>query len=416
MNLNQDTRLQLHPNLKVHILAHHRIVICTYGQALAFSVDVLAILNAFTRPTTLSAAISQLQTKAEDKSEWVGFISAITKLYQAGILLEETEEKLNPANSPSRPYFQCSLHEKALTPISTGSHQGPVATNSVDMELNRNIHLQLGSALPDILGELSSCNRFLPGHPLLWVQEPGTRMLTPFWLDKDEADLIQQLIAQDISPSELETSVSETLAQANILVPRDYTESRTNEWQEAYTSSFDYLRANQYVTLRGLIHPLQIAALRRYYRALEHKGFLLPDILNPSSLRYALHNEAVARFIHQQICYPVQQVVREEIKPSYSFLAMYKSGASLPKHIDRPQCVWNLSLLIDADPETSLSESWPIFFEVDGEVKEVRLGMGDGVLYRGTDIPHWRNELPDGHMATLIFYHFVPQDFEGSLD
>jgi hypothetical protein len=77
--------------------------------------------------------------------------------------------------------------------------------------------------------------------------------------------------------------------------------------------------------------------------------------------------------------------------------------------------VWNLSLLVDTNPEMDLSGAWPIYLEVAGQVNEARLEMGDGVLYRGTEVPHWRNALPEGQTATLIFCHFVPVEFEQSL-
>ena len=58
---------------------------------------------------------------------------------------------------------------------------------------------------------------------------------------------------------------------------------------------------------------------------------------------------------------------------------------------------------------------WPIFLEIDGETKELLLQMGDTVLYQGTKIPHWRDELPTGYETTAVFFHFVNKKFQGSL-
>jgi hypothetical protein len=71
--------------------------------------------------------------------------------------------------------------------------------------------------------------------------------------------------------------------------------------------------------------------------------------------------------------------------------------------------------LIDTDPERDISDSWPIFLEVGKTTKEVRLEMGDGVLYQGTEVPHWREAIANGETTTLILCHFVPEDFAGSL-
>jgi hypothetical protein len=166
-----------------------------------------------------------------------------------------------------------------------------------------------------------------------------------------------------------------------------------------------------------MIRPLQLAALRNYFRLLDQNGYLIKEPARGSQSinRYIWHNESVARFVHYQITELVNQVVPEPIKPSYTYLSTYKSGAILPRHTDREQCVWNLSLLIDTNPEMGFSDSWPICLEIEKEVKAVRLEMGDGVLYRGTEIPHWRDALPEGHTVTLVFCHFVPIDFKESL-
>ena len=41
--------------------------------------------------------------------------------------------------------------------------------------------------------------------------------------------------------------------------------------------------------------------------------------------------------------------------------------------------------------------------------------MGDFVLYRGTEVPHWREAQPADHKSTVCFFHFVSPDFEGEL-
>ena len=44
------------------------------------------------------------------------------------------------------------------------------------------------------------------------------------------------------------------------------------------------------------------------------------------------------------------------------------------------------------------------------------LQVGDGLVYSGTDLWHWRDALPPGQRAIVCFFHFVPGDFAGSLD
>jgi hypothetical protein len=111
----------------------------------------------------------------------------------------------------------------------------------------------------------------------------------------------------------------------------------------------------------------------------------------------------------------VNRLVPTPVKPSYVYLATYHPAAVLKRHVDRPQCEWNVSLVLDMEPEVARTSAWPIFLETAGTVHEVRLGLGDLVLYRGTDVPHWRDRQPDGQRCTVAFFHFVGVDFTGSL-
>jgi hypothetical protein len=42
--------------------------------------------------------------------------------------------------------------------------------------------------------------------------------------------------------------------------------------------------------------------------------------------------------------------------------------------------------------------------------------LGDGLLYRGGELPHFRDVLPEGQTSTSLFFHYVPGDFTGSLN
>jgi hypothetical protein len=375
----------------------------------------LAILDAFAQPVVVSEAVRKLGTRFADPKDRAQALDLISDLYRAGFLQNGSQPaEVHRALYP-KPTFQCFLDEQpsALLPY-RGRSSKPVMDHCT-VVINKRIQIQMGDEPRVGLTDFPHCARFLSGYPLLWVQHPGTKVLAPYWLNNIYLELIQRLIADEISPSELDPAVFATLTSANILVPADYEESQARAWQESFASLFRQLQSEQYAIVRGIIHPLQIAALRKYFRTLDHKNFLLPD-LQGASVRYALHNEEVAKFIHHQLSKLLICVTQELVKPSYSYLSLYKSGSFLAKHRDRPQCAWNLSLLIDTDPDRDVTESWPISVEVGKQTKEICLEMGDGLLYRGTDIPHWRQALWNGETTTLILCHFVPESFKGDLD
>lgn len=170
-----------------------------------------------------------------------------------------------------------------------------------------------------------------------------------------------------------------------------------------------------YAPIAGLIHPFHVAALRRYYRHLIRTGAIqLGD--RQSSRRYIAHNEPVARFFHQQITARLSQLAGEALRPSYVYLASYLSGAELKKHVDREQCEYSVTFCLDFSPEPELATPWPIRLDTASGTVKVYQALGDGLAYRGTRLPHYRDALGEGQTSTSIFFHYVPEGFQGPLN
>jgi hypothetical protein len=77
----------------------------------------------------------------------------------------------------------------------------------------------------------------------------------------------------------------------------------------------------------------------------------------------------------------------------------------LKRHRDRPACEVSLTLNLGFQAE----KPWPIWFEVDGEVRTASLEPGDALLYKGIELPHWREPF-DGENSAQVFLHYVNQD------
>jgi len=89
-----------------------------------------------------------------------------------------------------------------------------------------------------------------------------------------------------------------------------------------------------------------------------------------------------------------------KLLPSYSYGRVYTKFAHLKKHVDRPSCEISVTIQIGSD-----GTPWPIFM---GEEK-VLLKEGDAVLYKGTEVTHWREEF-QGDWHSQIFLHYVKAD------
>jgi hypothetical protein len=163
-----------------------------------------------------------------------------------------------------------------------------------------------------------------------------------------------------------------------------------------------------------LLHPAHVGALCRYYEALIDTGeWVLGD--EQVRLRHGWHNELVSRYFHYQLTEVVSRAAGEWVRPSYTYVSGYRPGAVLKPHVDRKQCVFTLSLLIEQRAEPT-REFWPLWFQTSrGNVSVTQVG-GDGVLFRGTDLPHWRDRPPPGHASTSLIFHYVPRGFVGVID
>jgi hypothetical protein len=239
--------------------------------------------------------------------------------------------------------------------------------------------------------------------------------LLPFWLGPQLEGVSRGLRRNEPLPSSVPDSARRVLAAAEILLPEDGTDEHERHRQERISRASQHFRAKGYAPFSDLIHPFHIAALRRYYRYLIRTGAIrLGDRQSPR--RYVAYNDPVARFFHRDIAATLSAVAGESLKPSYVYLASYLSGAELKKHTDREQCEFSVTLCLDFSPEPKLATPWPIRLDAPPGTVAVYQALGDGLAYRGTRLPHYRDPLGEGQTSTSIFFHYVGSDFAGSLD
>jgi hypothetical protein len=114
----------------------------------------------------------------------------------------------------------------------------------------------------------------------------------------------------------------------------------------------------------------------------------------------------------------LESILGEELWPTYGYYRLYKNGAKLAPHIDRIACEVSLSLCLGHHHDKKFGEDfcWPIWFRPLGDDEkitaekslgaEVRLRVGDAVLYKGCDLVHWREPL-EGDWQAQAFLHYV---------
>ncbi len=100
----------------------------------------------------------------------------------------------------------------------------------------------------------------------------------------------------------------------------------------------------------------------------------------------------------------VEKVSGLILNPCYSYARIYYPGCVMVSHVDRPSCEISTSLNLG-----NLGDIWPIFFKtVNGKTKELKLPAGSMVVYRGCELEHWRDSMPDSVIKQYqVFLHYV---------
>jgi hypothetical protein len=320
----------------------------------------------------------------------------LNSLIQTGILIEMPQ-------LPNNINFKCLLNNY----ISVEKEQ--LIYDKENFEINNYISIQTGKGLPkEIENRVMFNGCFSENYPVLWVEEPFTGQLMPFWISDSLKPVLSKILNRQINLNDIPEHLFNRLITANIIIPAKGNNSKSFELQKKE------IQENGISILKNVINPLQINALKEYYKMLEQNQFFIKgDGL--VFQRDSMPNEPTARFFHHQITNIVNLILPQKVKPTYCFVSIYNEGAVLPKHKDREQCEWNISLLLNMEPEDSAENSWPFYIEDTNQVHEVNLGIGDAVIYPGSKLYHWRNKLPDKHKALIFFFHFVNDDFQGDL-
>ena len=124
------------------------------------------------------------------------------------------------------------------------------------------------------------------------------------------------------------------------------------------------------------------------------------DTQVPTALAIMDH-EVMFETLQERLWPIIEQIVGEELIPTYSYARLYNNGDTLEQHSDRPACEVSVTLQLGR----SHHYSWPIY--MGGHRYD--MGEGDAVIYKGCDIEHWRNACdgPNGYYSGQVFFHYV---------
>ena len=171
-----------------------------------------------------------------------------------------------------------------------------------------------------------------------------------------------------------------------------------------------------FVVVPGFITASTLGPFCTYYTQLIDEGFAQYGGEGGEPHRWVLHNDDAGRMLQTAVLHVAQLIAGEALKPSFCYLLRYLEGATLDRHRDRAQCAITAVLQIDFDPAPSGATPWPLHFRTGGGETSVSLAIGDLIVFRGTEVEHYRDALTCGRSSTNLACCFVPTAFTGSLD
>lgn len=247
-----------------------------------------------------------------------------------------------------------------------------------------------------------------------WVVDPVTGLGSLFTFGPTLGSVLRRLQSGDAAPGAIPADCRRILARAGILISPKDVEARQRVWAERQSRLRRQFEQHGYVRLPGLIHPFCLGELRLHYRRLIRTGGM--QFGDPqTSGRFAAHNEGAARSVHRQLTDLIGSLTGKRVKPSYAYVVSYQGGTELTEHVDREQCEFSVSLLLDYTPDCRGPSPWPLCLRTSGVVR-ISQKIGDALLYRGRSLPHFRDRLADDATSTSMLLHYVPWAFAGSLD
>ena len=160
----------------------------------------------------------------------------------------------------------------------------------------------------------------------------------------------------------------------------------------------------KYAYISNVISQEECKELVNYMFTLERENKLENDPQCP--LSGAVYGDLVFDKILERLTKPISSQLEIDLIPTYTYARIYKPGEVLERHSDRPSCEISGTLTLGFDPAAGI---WPIFFAKDEDDKigkSLHVNPGDLVMYRGTELPHWREEFK-GNWQVQVFFHYV---------
>lgn len=323
-----------------------------------------------------------------------------------------------PEQLPQREAFfarQCSLSQALVDELPACYH---AQLPRVDLQarhyvLNSGLYGTLEDAPPGLRQQVYNPAWAQACAPNVWVQDPVKGILSMYWLSEAQQRQLAELQAGTLRVTQLDPQTLKLFVYSAIVLDPAELPARREAWYQRLAALGEQMDRDGCMTFESVLSPIELAVGRKYLRYMMERRLLLPDRVNGKTReRYWCHRDAFTLYLQGQVCALLNQVLRTPVKPGHNALTLYGNGATLPRHRDDVLAFsWVMSLPLEARPETSKEQAWPIYVQTPEKVHKALLQPGDGHLI-DPQMPHWREQLVNARLG-IVFLWFVPQDYRG---
>lgn len=168
-----------------------------------------------------------------------------------------------------------------------------------------------------------------------------------------------------------------------------------------------YFKNNKYALIGNFLNQ-QIVNSYYYYmlHMVQSQNVTLDEHQIPGNLM--LRDDIVFDTLLSKMRPVISSIVQKNLLPTYAFCRYYQNGQKLKKHTDREACEYSMTINLGWEAR----KPWPIYLKNEKkETRKVHINVGDGLIYKGRDLTHWRKKFKGEHQVQL-FLHYVDADGE----
>jgi len=175
-----------------------------------------------------------------------------------------------------------------------------------------------------------------------------------------------------------------------------------------------YFEENQYTHIPQLVSKELSSFLYNYLVIKGCTNIAFDDKQSESDAKFMhyCYGELTTETLLGFLVEPLSRITQKKLCPTYSYARLYLHGEILKPHLDRPACQYSVTINFGGDP-------WPIYFGKLNQgmnfdngyslLKEITLAPGDGIVYMGEELVHWRNQFEGDHCAQA-FLHYIDEN------